>query len=150
MSGQVSQMGEKLRNCTHFGRSGHKNISTDRKKQCPAYGKPCKNCGGKGHFRKKCLSKKIHQKDDENKQSLVEDKDADANSVSMMRHVSNVTKDVRNSQPWKVPHMIHNNGTWVECPPPSHPKLNVTLSVPVEGYKKISKQAPPATRRRTG
>ena len=97
----------------------------------------------------KCLSKKIQQKDDGDKQSLVEDEDADANSVSVMRVVSNVTKDVHNSQPWKVPHMIHNNGTGVECQTPSHPKLNVTLSVAVDGYKKISKQAPPFTRRRT-
>ena len=109
----------------------------------------CNICGEKGHFQRKCLSKKIQQKDDGDKQSLVEDEDADANSVSVMRVVSNVTKDVHNSQPWKVPHMIHNNGTWVECPPPSHPKLNVTLSVAVDGYKRISKQAPPATRRGT-
>ena len=73
----------------------------------------------------------------------------DANYVSLMHVVAGVTKDVHNDQPWKVPHMIHNNGTWVECPPPSHPKLNVTLSVAVDGYKRISKQAPPATRRRT-
>ena len=92
----------------------------------------------KGHFQRKCLSKKIQQKDDGDKQSLVEDEDADANSVSVMCVVANVTKNVHNSQPWKVPHMIHNNGTWVECPPPSHPQLNVTLSVAVDGYKRIS------------
>ena len=66
-----------------------------------------------------------------------------------MRVVAGVTKDVHNNQPWKVPHVIHNNGTRLECPPPSHPKLNVTLSVAVNVNKRISKQAPPATRRRT-
>ena len=72
----------------------------------------CDNCGKKGHFQRECLFKKIQQKNDGNKQSLVEDEDA--NSVSVMRVVANVTKDVHNSQPWKVPQMIHNNGTWVE------------------------------------
>ena len=128
----------RLRNCTHCGRSGHKGDSTDREKHCPAYGKTCDNCGKKGHFRRKYLSKKIQQKDDGNKQSLVEDEDAEANSVSVLRVVAGVTKDVHNDQPWKVPHMIHNYRTWVECPPPSHPQLNVTLSVAVDGYKRIS------------
>ena len=45
--------------------------------------------------------------------------------------------------------MIHNNGTWVECPPSSHLKLNVNLLVAVVGYKRISKQALPATSRCT-
>ena len=45
--------------------------------------------------------------------------------------------------------MIYNNGIWVECPPPSHPKSNVNLSVALNGYKRMSKQALPATRRRT-
>ena len=67
---------------------------------------------------------------------MVEDEAAHANSVSVMLVVSNITKDVHNSQPWKVPHMIHHNGARVECPPPSHPKLYVTHSVAVNGYKK--------------
>ena len=74
---------------------------------------------------------------------------ADANVVNVMHVVAGVTKNVHSDQSWKVPHMVHSNGAWVECSPPSHPKLNVTLSVAVDGYKRISKQAPPATRRRT-
>ena len=80
---------------------------------------------------------------------MVEDKKADADSVSVMHVVAGVTKDIQNSQSWKVLHMIHTKRTWVECPPPIYPKINVTLSVAVDGYKRISKQAPPATRRRT-
>ena len=64
---------------------------------------------------------------------MFEDEDADANSMSVMHVVANVTKYVHNSQPRKVPHMIHNNETWIECPPPSHPTLNITLSVAVDG-----------------
>ena len=58
--------------------------------------------------------------------------DADANSVSVISVVAGVTKDVHGNQQWKVPHMIHKNGAWVECPPPSHPKLNVSLSVTID------------------
>ena len=59
-TGQVSQVGKvKQRNCTHCGRSGHQDSSTDREEHCPAFDKTCNNCGKKGHIRKKCLSKKI-------------------------------------------------------------------------------------------
>ena len=99
MTGHVSQVGKvRLRNCTHCGRSGHGGGLTDREKHCPAYSKSCNKCRKKGHFQRKCLSKKIQQKYDGDKQSLVEDEDADANSVSVMRVVANVTKDVHNSQ----------------------------------------------------
>ena len=151
-TGQVSQVGKvKLRKCTHCGRSGHQGSSTDREKHCPAYDKTCNNCGKKGHFRKKCLSKKVQQKEKKHEQSSdeKEEEDADANVVDVMHVVAGVTKNVHSDQSWKVPHMVHSNGAWVECSPPSHPKLNVTLSVAVDGYKRISKQAPPATRRRT-
>ena len=58
LTGQVSQVGKvELLNCTHCGRSGHKGDSTDKEKHCPAYDKTCDNCGKKGHFRRKCLSK---------------------------------------------------------------------------------------------
>ena len=98
MIGHVSHVEKvKIRNCTHCGRSGRKSDSADREKYCPAYSKSCNKCGKKGHFQRKCLSKKIQQKVDGDKQSLVED--ADANSVSVMRVVANVTKDVHNSQP---------------------------------------------------
>ena len=86
---------------------------------------------------------------------MVEDENAYVDSVSIkensevMHIVVGVTKNILGSQPWKVPHMIHNYGTGIECLPPSHPKLNVNLSVAVDGYKRISKQAIPATRRRT-
>ena len=86
MTGHVSQVGKvKLRKCTHCGRLGHKSDSSDREKHCPAHSKSCNKCGKKGHFQRKCLSKKIQQKDDGDKQSLVEDEDADANSLSVMR-----------------------------------------------------------------
>ena len=75
----------------------------------------------KGHFRRKCLSKKIQQKDDGNKKSLVEDENAYVDSVSIkenswvMQVVAGVTKHILGSQLWKVPYMIHNNGTGIEC-----------------------------------
>ena len=75
---------------------------------------------------------------------MVENENADVDSVSireytgLMHIVANVTKNIHGGQPWKVPHMIHNYRTWVECPPPSHPQLNVTFSVAVDGYKRIS------------
>ena len=62
MTGHVSQVEKvKLRNCTHCGRSGHKGDSTDREKHCPACSKSCNKYGKKGHFQRKCLSKKIPQ-----------------------------------------------------------------------------------------
>ena len=51
-----------------------------------------------------------------------------------MHVVAGVTKNVHSDQSWKVPHMVHSNGAWVECSPPSHNKLNVTLSVAVESH----------------
>ena len=67
------------------------------------------------------FQKKNQQKDHGNKQSLVEDEDADVDPVSveenaeLMRIVSFVSKNVHGNQPWKVPYMIHNNGTGIEC-----------------------------------
>ena len=56
--------------------------------------------GKKGHFQRKCLSKKNQQKDNGNKQSLVEDENADVDSVSieenagLMHIVVGVTKNI--------------------------------------------------------
>jgi len=62
-----------------------------------------------------------------------------------MHIVASVTKNIQNVHQWKVLHMIHSNGIWINCPPPNHPKLNVDLSVAVDWDKRISKQAPPVT-----
>ena len=101
MTCHVSQLGKfELQSCTHCGRPGHGGDSTDRKKHFSAYSKTYDNCGKKGHFRRKCLFKKIEQKDYRNGQSLVEDENADFDSVFIeentwvMHVVAGVTKYV--------------------------------------------------------
>ena len=39
--------------------------------------------------------------------------------MNVMHVVAGVTKNVHSDQSWKVPHMVHSNGAWVECSPPS-------------------------------
>ena len=142
--------------CKYCGWRGHgsKPDEKTRKEKCRAWDKECLKCGRKGHYMKRCESKKGEVRKVEKKESSSDDKDSDGESDEEVQEplIGSVygagqfckisVGQTSNGKAKLLSHHEWEDGRLVKRKPERHPELGVKVSVCREAYKQLNIKEP--------
>ena len=134
----------KKMHCRNCDQVGHGSSSGKGEKACPAWDKKCDSCWKEAHYKVCCKSGKKQSTTMTN----IEVTESEVMSRGALAAIMSMRKAMGKATGFKVQHMLYGQLRWIKKNPPSHPLINLSVILSVNGCQENDFKPPQATRRR--